>query len=236
MPRPWKNKGKEKAPSEELVVVSQSATTSCEAEQKPGRRERIFNLFNTRPNSPTPATPLLVPRQQYGASASISTDAGELTIEQNRLECATSARATGAPPPPKDTTSATSTNTNQLAPAAHARGQQPHASGLWSKAYDQLPEENKKDLANVDRLQYLEKLLDVVNEVKERKIASQWKLQWGNTEINLREKAETIVGCITKFKEIGDLAVQYDPVHAALPWAGVRLLLMVCTPISEPTA
>ena len=88
----------------------------------------------------------------------------------------------------------------------------------------------------MDRLQYLEKLLDVVNEVKERKIASQWKLQWGNTEINLREKAETIVGCITKFKEIGDLAVQYDPVHAALPWAGVRLLLMVCTPISEPPA
>ena len=30
-----------------------------------------------------------------------------------------------------------------------------------------------------------------------------------------------------KFKEIGDIAVQHDPVHASLPWADVRLLLEV---------
>jgi hypothetical protein len=35
-----------------------------------------------------------------------------------------------------------------------------------------------------------------------------------------------------RFKEIGDIAVQYDPAHAALPWAGVRFLLQVRLPPS----
>lgn len=32
---------------------------------------------------------------------------------------------------------------------------------------------------------------------------------------------------IDLFKQVGDTVVQYDPVHAALPWAGVRFLLQV---------
>ena len=34
---------------------------------------------------------------------------------------------------------------------------------------------------------------------------------------------------LQKFVEIGDVAVSYDPGHAALPWAGIRFLLKVCT-------
>jgi len=33
-----------------------------------------------------------------------------------------------------------------------------------------------------------------------------------------------------QLKEIGDIVVQYDPVHAVLPWAGVRFIPMVCDP------
>ena len=32
---------------------------------------------------------------------------------------------------------------------------------------------------------------------------------------------------IDKFKKVGDMAVQYDPGHAALPWAAVRFFLQV---------
>jgi hypothetical protein len=32
---------------------------------------------------------------------------------------------------------------------------------------------------------------------------------------------------VIKFREVGDMAAQYDPAHAALPWAGVRVLLQV---------
>ncbi|CAG9956002.1 unnamed protein product [Clonostachys rosea f. rosea IK726] len=32
-----------------------------------------------------------------------------------------------------------------------------------------------------------------------------------------------------KFKEVGDIAVNFDPVHAALPWAAFRFLLVAAT-------
>ena len=51
--------------------------------------------------------------------------------------------------------------------------------------------------------------------------------KWGEKEIDMQGTADRLVGWITKFKEIGDIAVQYDPVHAALPWAGVRFILLV---------
>ncbi|KAI5790570.1 hypothetical protein FPQ18DRAFT_277531, partial [Pyronema domesticum] len=37
-----------------------------------------------------------------------------------------------------------------------------------------------------------------------------------------------LLGWMDRFKEIGDIIVQFDPVHAALPWAGFRFLLKVC--------
>jgi hypothetical protein len=36
-----------------------------------------------------------------------------------------------------------------------------------------------------------------------------------------------VVKWVNHFKEIGDIIVNYDPAHAALPWAGVRFVLQV---------
>lgn len=44
----------------------------------------------------------------------------------------------------------------------------------------------------------------------------------------LRDVFSKIAGWIEKFVAVGDTAVQYDPGHAALPWAAVRLILQVC--------
>ena len=98
--------------------------------------------------------------------------------------------------------------------------------GLWYEAYDKLPDELKKHLG-VDKLQTLKNVLGAAIDAKEGNIANQLKLKWGDKEINVRETTDRLVGWITKFKEIGDIAVQYDPVHAALPWAGVRFILLV---------
>lgn len=56
-----------------------------------------------------------------------------------------------------------------------------------------------------------------------------WEIKLGSRTVALREVAARIVDCLNKFKDIGDLAVQYDPVHAALPWAAFRLILQVAT-------
>lgn len=46
-------------------------------------------------------------------------------------------------------------------------------------------------------------------------------------EVTLRQVYEKIATCIDRFKQVGDVIVQYDPGHAALPWAAVRFVLQV---------
>jgi len=43
----------------------------------------------------------------------------------------------------------------------------------------------------------------------------------------LRDLFDKITTWIEKFIEIGNIIVQYDTTHAALPWAGIRLILQV---------
>jgi len=108
----------------------------------------------------------------------------------------------------------------------------PSTSGgndLWTKAYHKLPDELQRCLGAgaADKLQILQDILQTAIQAKEAYMANQLKLKWGNKEINVQETADRLVGWITKFKEVGDIAVQYDPVHATLPWAGVRFILLV---------
>ena len=42
-----------------------------------------------------------------------------------------------------------------------------------------------------------------------------------------------MVACINKFKAVGDNVVQYDPAHAALPWAAVRFVLQAAVSEQE---
>ncbi len=46
-------------------------------------------------------------------------------------------------------------------------------------------------------------------------------------EIVLRDVFKKIINSIEKFKEVGDVLVQYDPAHTAIPWAVVRFVLQV---------
>ena len=70
-------------------------------------------------------------------------------------------------------------------------------------------------------------MLQTAVQAKEANIANRLKFKWGDKEVDVQETANKLVGWITKFKEVGDIAVQYDPVHAALPWAGIRFILLV---------
>jgi hypothetical protein len=46
-------------------------------------------------------------------------------------------------------------------------------------------------------------------------------------DVILRDVFAKVIVWVNKLKEVGDMAVQYDPVHAALPWAAVRFVLQV---------
>jgi ankyrin repeat domain-containing protein 50 len=67
----------------------------------------------------------------------------------------------------------------------------------------------------------------MVEKKREECEEKRWKFNINGRQIILRDVAEKVIVWINKFKEIGDVAVNFDPIHAALPWAGVRFLLQV---------
>ena len=56
-----------------------------------------------------------------------------------------------------------------------------------------------------------------------------WTVPRGGNKnaVVLRDVFTKIAVWIDKFMVVGDMAVQYDPAHAALPWALIRFLLKV---------
>ena len=42
--------------------------------------------------------------------------------------------------------------------------------------------------------------------------------------MRLRDEADTVMLWLDRFKPVGDIAVNADPIHAGLPWVGVCLL------------
>jgi len=118
------------------------------------------------------------------------------------------------------------------APHAPSTGR---STDLWTKAYDKLPEELKQDLGLNGAVDKLQDILQMAIEAKEANMGNRLKLKWGAKEVDVQDTADRLVGWITKFKEVGDIAVQCDPVHAGLPWAGVRFILLVRTTIHSLT-
>lgn len=106
---------------------------------------------------------------------------------------------------------------------------------LWDLAVRSLNDELRQliDFGLIDSLQALREVARLAEEKKNQSIRSRLKIRRKSGEnIILRDVFEKIVKYVQKFKEIGDVAVQYDTAHASLPWAGVRLLLQVRIPFA----
>lgn len=71
-------------------------------------------------------------------------------------------------------------------------------------------------------------ILRVAEEKRAMALRKGWKFTKRSGEVILvRDLLEKIVDWINRFKATGDTIVQYDPEHAALPWAAVRFLLQI---------
>jgi hypothetical protein len=111
-------------------------------------------------------------------------------------------------------------------PPSHCRP----AEDLWVKAAKTLSDKDRLtiDFNRVDRLKALDDVLVAVEEKKQKCLEKRWKYRNSKGEdVILRDLFAKIVVWVDKFKEVVDIAVQYDPMHAALPWAAVRLVLQV---------
>lgn len=109
-----------------------------------------------------------------------------------------------------------------------------HESGghrdLWAIALQRLPEKDREGLLVTDQTSQnnvIEQLSKELRQQKQSFEADAFQFTFRGRRIVPREIADRAITMLDKFKEIGDVAVNFDPVHAALPWAGVRFLLVV---------
>lgn len=103
------------------------------------------------------------------------------------------------------------------------------ADDLWQKALKTLDDETRAslDFNRNTKLDILKKTLKTAGDQKQICLTKRWKFKKGGEEVVVRDVLEKIVRWVEYFKVVGDVAVQYDPIHASLPWAGVRFLLKV---------
>ena len=104
---------------------------------------------------------------------------------------------------------------------------------LWSSALNTLTESDRQQLRFHDgqnELSVLADLQELTGRAKDQCVRKRWRFRKpgrnGETLV-LRDVFAKMVHWIDAFKQIGDIIVQYDPGHAALPWAGVRFILQI---------
>lgn len=117
---------------------------------------------------------------------------------------------------------------------------QVQSEDLWGKAFSQLSPTEQEAIASEvgDKRDEMQELQRLTEDALEKCRNRQWRLprrREGAPSLILRDVIAKIAHWIDRFVAIGDVAVQYDPGHAALPWAGLRFLMKVRVPI-KPAA
>lgn len=100
---------------------------------------------------------------------------------------------------------------------------------LWELAADRLREKDKELIVS-NTIVSLEDILSTVEAEKKTCALNRLivKRGPGRDPIVLRDVFSKIASWLEKFLAVGNTAIQYDPGHAALPWAAVRLVLQAC--------
>ena len=57
--------------------------------------------------------------------------------------------------------------------------------------------------------------------------SKRWVFTFRGHTLRLGDEADKVVRWLDRFKQLGDIAANADPIHAGLPWAGIRFLLEV---------
>ncbi|KAF8417569.1 hypothetical protein EV426DRAFT_645752 [Tirmania nivea] len=109
----------------------------------------------------------------------------------------------------------------------------PTIPSLWSKAAND-PSLSSQELEALEKIGIETNMIKissdlemVVQGIVNEKKGKEWRINFLGDDIVLRHVGLKILHWVNRFKEIGDIIVQFDPGHAALPWAGFRFLLKI---------
>ncbi|KAE9380762.1 hypothetical protein N431DRAFT_477640 [Stipitochalara longipes BDJ] len=109
----------------------------------------------------------------------------------------------------------------------------PQTRDLWADALQKLSSDDQEAIqqlrpssnAQQPPSEIMKELLGLTTKVEKECKAKSFKFRFRDKEIILRDVVGKTVFWLNKFKDVGDIAMNFDPVHASLPWAGVRFLL-----------
>lgn len=107
---------------------------------------------------------------------------------------------------------------------------------VWQMAWDSLPHSDRLLIETVahDSVggeNIFSDLEQIAHQRKQDLHDHKWKDNGrpaGKDAVRVQVAISRIIICLRRFKEVGDIAVSFDPTHAALPWAAFRFVLEVC--------
>jgi len=99
-------------------------------------------------------------------------------------------------------------------------------STLETDKRDRIKQEllDKEDLTS-----WPDSIAEICRREQDGRRAKERKLRFAGREIDLRKTMDSWIKFLDKIKQVGDVAVNADPIHTALPWAAVRFILTVRT-------
>lgn len=73
----------------------------------------------------------------------------------------------------------------------------------------------------------LRNALEAAQKKQEECKSKKWTFSVGKRDVSLQDVAGKVISFLDGIKDVGDIIASVDPIHAGLPWAGIRLLLEV---------
>lgn len=104
---------------------------------------------------------------------------------------------------------------------------------LWAEAHSHLSNKEQEVIARSlpadrgDADLIPEILLRDVRAKREICDKRRWTFRCGDHTVQLRDTADKVLGWLDKFKAVGDIVSNVDPLHAGVPWAGIGFLTQV---------
>lgn len=169
---------------------------------------------------------VLPSRSQDASPAAPQTVAPLASQESNPNPSYYSSRPCRSPTPPSQEPNSTNSATNPQTADIPGRN-------LWNKALAKLSEEeggfflehSPPAVTNIKTtLDGLHKAVEAKRETCEKK---RWVFNLNGQTMELSKLADKVCVWLDKFKGIGDIVVNVDPLHAGVPWAAIRLFLQV---------
>lgn len=242
----WRDKIKKKLGLERSSLQQSPPTSDGESSQTLAKNLSRLKLgvrpaptvSNTGPSITEPTAPRALTATLTTARASGMPDLTSFEAEVSTTTIAISITSQTITQPDTSLRLVAGTNQNTLPASVITASPHPAAPSrdLWAEALQKLDIRDREAVENLRPTQSnqrplsetMDELLGITKRLKTRCDEKTFKFLFRGQNIIVRDVIGKIIVWLNKFKEVGDIAVNFDPVHAALPWAGVRLLLQVC--------